>query len=205
MGKAANLKLYTDLSKQLYLSASLMENGKTDSSAVEFGGSYLQPIGAEDPSTAGVSPSAEIRARLYELDARWQPLSDTRLGLAFGQARILDDADGFDRNITWFRVEPRHDFSPSVYAVLRASEIGTYDDQQGYHFDGEILADGDQAFGYDTKRFQRISLGLGWTLNPHALVKFEVGRDRFWVIDGSVFDPGSDDRTFFGTQLVVSF
>lgn len=204
-GKAANLKLYGEPWTGIYLSASAMLNGSTDSSAVEFGGSYLQPVGADNASTAGVSPSATIRARLYELDARWQLRSDTSLALAFGQARILDDASAFDRDITWFRFEPRHDFSPSVYAVLRASEIGTYDGQQGYHFDGAIIAGGEQAFGYDTRRFQRLSAGVGWKINPHAVLKFEAGRDQFWVIDGSPFAQGSDDRTFFGTQLVVSF
>ncbi len=205
LAKALNLKVWGEPAGSVHLSASFMLNGKTDKSALEFGGSNLQPVGADGSSSAGASPSTEIRAQLGELDAKLRLRSDASLALAFGAGKVDDAVDTFDRNLKWFRFEPRCDLSESVFAVLRVSEIGTYDAARGYHFDGEILAEGNDAFGYDTKRFQRLSLGLGWKINPHALAKIEVGRDRFWVISSSPISASADDRTFFGSELVLSF
>jgi hypothetical protein len=203
--KTINLKLSAQPWTDLDVSASFMRNGATRSSALEFGGSNIDPVGSNGFSTAGASPSATVAATLYELDAVVHVRHRTSLGLSFGHAAVDDAVNAFDRSFHWFRVEPRYDFTPSLFGVFRFSEIGTYDSAEGYHFDGEDLAAGNEAFGYDTRRFQRISAGLGWKLNPQSILKLEVGRDRFWVIDGSPADPGAENRDFFGLELVVSF
>ncbi len=205
--KALTAKLYGNPCEDLYLSASFMKNGDAGESAFEFAGSHFVPVGsgAGQPSTLGDSPSTKVDATLFELDARWRLLEQGSLDLSFGRAQVDDPVDAFDRDLTWFAVQPRWDFSSAFYAVARWSEIGTYDDDEGYHFDGKTLADGNAAFGFDARRLQRISVGVGWRPNPHTQVKLEVGRDRFEVIDASPLQPSADDRVFIGMQLVVWF
>lgn len=203
--KAVTAKVYGSPAPWLDLSASFLKNGDSAESAFEFGGSHIEPVGAGGASTAGMSPSEKVDAFLYELDAVCSVGDDARLGLACGHGQVDDDVNTFDRDLTWFRIEPRYNLSEKVYLVLRWSEIGTYDSDEGYHFDGKIIAGGNAAFGYDTKRFRRLSAGLGWLPNPHTIVKLEVGQDKFEVIDASPFDPDDDDREFFGLEVVVAF
>lgn len=204
--KAINLKLQGKVGERLDLSASFMRHGSNPESAIELSGSHIEPVGAGgDPSSAGVSPSSTVSATLYEFDARYHAGHDTSLALSFGQASIDDQVNAFDRSLSWFSIEPRLELTDDLFASVRLSEIGTYDSEEGYHFDGEILAGGNEAFGYDAKRFQRLSAGLTWKPNPHQVVKFEIGRDRFWVIDGSAIDASADNRVFFGLELVLSF
>ncbi|MBI5850377.1 MAG: hypothetical protein HZB39_04970 [Planctomycetes bacterium] len=205
--KALTAKLYGSPCEDLYLSASLMKNGDAGESAFEFGGSHFVPVGsgAGQPSVLGDSPSTKVDATLFELDTRWRFLRQGTLAGSFGQAHVDDPIDAFDRDLTWFAVQPRWDFSGGFYAVARWSEIGTYDAGEGYHFDGKTLADGNVAYGFDAKRLRRISVGLGWKPNPRTLVKLEVGRDAFEVIDASPLRPSADERLFVGLQLVVWF
>lgn len=203
--KAINFKVFGKPCEPLYLSGSLMHNGNSGESAIEFGGSAIEPVGVDGPSTAGVSPNGQVDATLYELDAKCRIRSDASLALSFGHGSVDDRSNAFDRDFRWFSVEPRYEITPNLWAVARLSEIGTYDSDEGYHFDGEILAGGNEAFGYDTRRLQRISAGLGWKPNPRTILKLEIGRDRFWVIDSSPFQPADDRRDFLGFELVVSF
>ncbi|MEE9166787.1 MAG: hypothetical protein V3U24_04900 [Candidatus Neomarinimicrobiota bacterium] len=204
--KAFNAKVSGNPWKPLYLSASFMKNGKAAKSAIEFGGSHFQPVGISDTSSVGTSPSDKVDAILYELDAnyRFGNLGDKgHIAVSYGKA-FQDDHDPiFDRNFGWFSAEPLYKVTEKIYAVMRYSEIGTYNSKNGYHFDGKITAGGNKAFGYDTKRFRRLSLGLGWKPNPRVIVKVEVGRDWFDLIDSSSFDPDIDDRSLFGAELVV--
>lgn len=203
--KAFTAKIYGSPVAALDLSASFLWNGDSAESAIEFGGSNIQPVGADNASTAGVSPSEKVNSALYELDAAWRIGSQGRIGASFGQARIDDDVNAFDRDITWFALEPRYDVTPTIYVVARWSEVGTYDSDEGYRFDGKIIADGNESFGYDVQRFRRLSVGAGWHMNPHTIVKVEVGQDHFGVIDGSPFGTDDSARQFLGLELVLSF
>lgn len=203
--KAVALKVYGNPLDALYLSASFMDNGKAGKSAFEFGGSHFQPVGASHASTLGDSPSAMVNSKLWEVDAAVTLTESAEIDLSFGVAHVNDSDDRFDRHFSWFSVQPKYQISDDVYAVLRFSEIGTSDATDGYHFDGKILAGGNAAFGYDAQRLQRASAGLGWTPNPRALLKLEVGRDRFKLIDGSAFSTSGSDREFFGLEFVLSF
>lgn len=203
--KAVNVKVSGRPHPALYVSSSAMRTGRTSESAVEFGGSHIEPVGVGAPSSVGRSPSRVVSAALYQVDATISPSSRAALALSFGTARIDDDADAFDRDVKWWSVEPRYQLGRGFYAVARYSEIGSYDDARGFHFDGKTTAGGNAAFGYDTRRFQRLSAGVGFRPNPRTLLKAEVGRDWFKTIATSPFDAGDDDRTLFGFALAVGF
>ncbi len=203
--KASTFKIFGNPTDSLYLSTSVMRNGSTGRSAWQFAGSRFQPVGASHESTLGDSPSSQVDAHLYELDAKFSFGEKAYVSGSFGRAFVDDPDSTFDRDFTWFSLEPRYWITPRVYAVARYSEVGTYDSDQGYHFDGKITAGGNTFFGYDTKRFQRLSAGLGWRPNQRVLFKFELGHDWFEVIDASPFTPDDDDRLLYGFELVLGF
>jgi hypothetical protein len=118
--------------------------------------------------------------------------------------RSTTTRNAFDRELTWFLVEPVIRLRSDLELLVRWSEIGTYDDDEGYRFAGKILADG-ETLGYDTRAFRRVSAGLCWTANTHMAVKFEVGRDHFDLIDGATQDANNDERLYFGVEVVGSF
>jgi hypothetical protein len=207
--KAVAVKAYGKPMEALYLSASFMTNGDAATSALEFAGSHFQPIGASHASTLGASPSAQVGARLFEFDAKYQllrsrPSGNAYLSVSLGSAKQNDVVGRFDRNLRWLTVQPYWGFANRWYAVLRFSEIGTYDDNEGFHFDGKTFAGGNAAFGYDTKRFRRVGLGLGWIPNPHVRAKLEIGEDSFDLIAASTLRNGGD-REFIGFEIAVGF
>ncbi len=201
--KALNLKLSGHPLDDLYVSLSLMRNGNAAKSAIEFGGSHFEPVGASHVSTLGESPSDFVSGALYQADAR---LKLSRINgyasLSYGGAQQDDDAGVFERDFRWFSIEVLGHLSAKWYSVVRYSEIGTYDDDEGYHFDGKIYAAGNSSFGYDTRRFRRVAVGLGYEPNPRVRVKFEIGRDDFELIDASPLT-GTDDRGFVGAEVSV--
>ncbi len=203
--KAFNVKLSTDVTDALYVSASGMVNGLAGKSAFEFGGSHFQPIGAGRPSAAGTSPSARVDAALYEVNAILQVGEAAQVSASFGQAHQSDDTPGFDRDLMWGMFEGQVDLTERAYVGARISEFGTYSDTKGYHMDGKIIAGGNSAFGYDAKRLQRIAAGVGYRPNAMTTVKLEVGRDRFWLIDASPFSANGESRFYFGAELALRF
>jgi hypothetical protein len=207
--KAWNLKLYGTPTQSSYLSLSLMKNGDSAESGIEFGGSHIQPVGSEHTSTLGNSASSVVDAVLGELDGRYTfelPNSmNAHLGLAVGLASVADADSVFDRDLRWLSIEPLLELTREWYLAARYSEIGTYDSDEGYHFDGKIYAGGNAAFGYDTERFRRLGLGLGWTPNPNVRAKLEIGRDWFDLIDASALDPNNSERHFAGFEVAAQF
>jgi len=181
-----------------------MRNGRAAKSAFEFGGSHFQPVGASHSSALGNSPNTQVDSILYELDARFEFCCNNYLSFSFGQAFIDDSDSAFNRDLLWFSTEALHNFSKKCYGVVRYSEIGTYDPNEGYHFDGKITAGGNSAFGYDTKRFQRLSLGVGFKPNQRTVIKSEVGWDWFDVIDASPTTPADDNRWLAGLEFVLA-
>lgn len=203
--KAVSFKLHGTPWTPLSLSASVMKNGATSASALILGGSLFQPVGVWGESALGQSPSKMVDALLYEGYAKVRASRKLDFEFSYGRAFVNDEERAFDRDLTWFMVQPRFHLRHDLWVVARYSEIGTYDSNAGYHFGGEFLAGGNEAFGYDAKRLQRFSAGAGWRMNPRAAIKMEVGRDRYEVIDASPFVPGDDDRNFSALEVVVSF
>ena len=206
--KAFNFKIYGNPFESLDLSLSVMTNGDVSKSAIEFGGSHFRPVGAAHQSTLGTSPNTEVDADLMEINAKYNfsfARNEAYLALSFGSAKADDSDPLFDRDFRWFSIEPFIQISKNWYATLRYSEIGTYDDNEGHHFDGKTFAGGNAAFGYDTQRFQRMSLGLGWTPNPRIRAKLEFAKDRYELIDVSPLSPNNGNRNFTGFEIAVGF
>ena len=207
--KAFNLKFYGNPWEQLYLSLSLMSNGDGTKSAFEFGGSHFVPIGVSSTSTLGNSPNTEVESNLFELASKYKfnllNNANGYLAVTFGAAKQDDEASSFDRSIKWFSLEPYLKFSNNWYTVLRYSEIGTYDDDEGYNFKGKTFSGGSAVSSFDIERFRRLGIGLGWTPNPNVLAKFEIGKDWFNLIDASPLSSENDDREFAGFELAVGF
>ena len=197
-------KVACDVTPDVYLSASLLEAGETGVSTIWFGRGLITPVGLFAGSAAGTSPSESVSATLWEGDARLGGSRSWSLGLQYGGGLVDDDVDSFDRGLYWFQVEPAVHLTAELSLILRYSEIGTDDPDEGYLFEGDIFGSGDE-LGYDTHRMQRLSGGLRLALNPHVQIKAEVGHDWYDVIPGSTFDPANDDRLFAGIETVVSF
>ncbi|MGI9293942.1 MAG: hypothetical protein ACR2PS_08155 [Pseudomonadales bacterium] len=203
--KAFNLKVYGNPTDHLSVSASYMHDGDGSKSAIEFGGSHFEPV---IDSGVGSSTSEEVGSSLFEANAKYRfLLADMQayIALSAGLAKQDDDDSFFDRDFRWFSVEPYLQINNQWYTVLRYSEIGTYDDDEGYHFDGKTFAGGNSTLGFDTERFRRLGIGIGWRPNPHLLTKLEVGRDWFDVIDASPLSTNNGDRNFIGLEMAVGF
>lgn len=200
--KALNLKVYGNPTDDFYLSASAMHNGVAAKSAVEFGGSHFQPVGDSHVSSLGISSSSEVSGNLYQIDATYQFSENVSLSAHIGLAHQEDDDTSFDRDFRWFGVEPYVRLNNRWYLSARYSEIGTYDDEEGYHFDGKTFANGNGNFGYDTERFRRVGLAVGYEPNPRVRLKMELGKDWFDLIDASTIAE-KDDRDFLGIEVAV--
>jgi hypothetical protein len=203
-GKLVAAKLYGDVGSDLYLSGSVLSSGKTAQSALTLSGNAITPVGAAGSSTLGASPSDEVAALCWEVDARIAAKRCANLYLGLGRASIDDDAEAFDRELTWFLLEPAVRLTDEVELVLRYSAIGTFDDDEGYLFRGKIAAEGED-LGYDARSLRRLAAGARWTVNPHVAAKLEVGHDWFDLIDASPLDDENDERLYFGVELVASF
>ncbi len=208
--KFVSLKLYGNVSERLYLSASVFDTGDTATSAFEYGGTHLSPVGSDNfPSIVGVSGSSTVDSRSVELDLRYTLGPDRYVKLQWGSVWIDDKDPFFDRKLYYAQVEPKWNlgsrFANKVYVVARASAIGTFDDDEGYGFDGKPFADGKAAFGFDTKALYRWAIGLGYWANPRLLMKLEYSRDDFQTIDGSPTSNTSEDRDLIGAVMAVRF
>lgn len=207
--KAFNLKFYGTPWDPLYLSLSLMSNGDGSKSAFEFGGSHFVPIGVSSTSALGNSTSTEVESNLFELASKYNfNLSNNtsgHLALTFGAAKQDDKDSSFDRSIQWFSIEPYLKFTNNWYTVLRYSEIGTYDDDEGYNFKGKTFAGGLAVSSFDIEKFRRLGVGLGWAPNPRVLAKFEIGKDWIDLINASSLSANNEDREFVGFEMAVGF
>jgi hypothetical protein len=202
--KSATLRVSGEPLRDLYVSGSVFWNGKTDRTALCFTGNTLSPVGSGTvPSTLGASPSAEISAAAAEADLRWSFGEGGHLHLTVGHARVYDDVDAFDRDFTWFVVEPSYPVLPGLRLTARYSEAGTYSSTEGYRFENKPFGNGSASYGYDARRVSRLGVGVAWAARQHVIVKTEVGFDRYEAIDASPL--GNDTRAFVGAELVLSF
>ena len=82
---------------------------------------------------------------------------------------------------------------------------GTFDDKEGYTFDGEPFAGGKDSFGFDVKTLWRYALGLNFRPNPRTLIKLEYSVDDFLLINASPKHGGTDGRELVGIVTAVKF
>lgn len=201
--KMVAAKVYGDPTDHLHLSASALTTGETSESAFHIAGKPLTPVGsAMEPSTLGVSPSTKVETEAWQVNASLQALGRGSVSLAYGGASIDDDVSAFDRDLMWFVAEPSWRLTDELRLTARWSQVGTFDGDEGYKLDGKITAFG-RAFGFDTQSLRRVAVGITWTPSPHVLLKAEVGKDRFELIDLSPFNPMNDDRLYFGMEAIL--
>lgn len=200
---AVTARIGGDCGRGVHASASYLHIRETGRSAVCFSGIWLTPVGVDAPSTLGTSPSAGVRADLGVLDVRFEPGDRFRLRVSLGHGRLDDEVDAFDRDFTWFVLEPAWSPSPRWEVVGRWSEVGTYDDQEGLRFEGRPHANASADVGHDLTRLRRLSLGVRFDVTPALAAKLEVGIDHLDVIDVSPFR--GDDRAYVAAQVVASF
>jgi hypothetical protein len=166
----------------LHFSASVMRTGNIkagDYSGVWFGGGLFQSIGPADTSL--------FRVNLAEIDAtaRWK---GGYVKAAGGYAGYNDNGNGGSgnvaggsgiyggygastsstddhRDIYYSYLEALQHVTPKLYAVTRLSDIRA---RNGY------LIEGDSAtFGLPTSDLWRLSLGVGYSLSSHLVLKAE--------------------------------
>ncbi|MEE8335686.1 MAG: hypothetical protein V3S48_04550, partial [Candidatus Neomarinimicrobiota bacterium] len=180
----------------------------TGMSALEFGGSHITPVGTWHASSAGISPSKKVQYLLAELDTRYSIGTLEKYGyisFSVGQAQLIDAKELFSREWTWFSIESLLKINQKIYCSVRYSDIGTHNPEEGYIFDGKTTAGGIEAFGYDASSLSRISIGAGWKPNPHMVIKLEIGRDWFKLVENSPFEANNDQRSLIGLEIVSSF
>ena len=206
--KSISLKFFGQPVDALDLSASFFRSGSTERSALGFAGATFEPVGRGDgvaTSALGTSPSTEVEAYAYSLDAEYRWENRGHLRLTFGQGFLEDNNSVFDPDWLFFTVEPLIQLNDSWYLVTRFSGIGTFENNKGYHFRGRPFANGTADFGDDAKSLLRFAVGLGYRPNPRTLVKLEYSRDDFEVIDSSTLNDSDEDRDLFGIQVAVRF
>lgn len=208
--KFTSFKVYGQPIDPLYLSASFFRNGKSDESALELGGSHLDPVGsAGRVSALGRSGSSKVDSMAYELDAKYMFGDDRYLKAQFGQIMVDDKISDFDRNIRYFLLEPKWNLGNWLahkwYLVGRYSAVGTFNENKGFTFDGKPFAGGKSAFGYDVKALHRYAVGLGFQPNPRVALKLEYSLDDFRLIKASGKDGGSEGRDLIGFITSVKF
>lgn len=208
--KFLSLKLSGNPTARLYLSASGFWNGESAESAWEFGGAHLVPVGAGSlTSSAGRSGSDSVDAYSYELDARYELGQDRYLKAQYGFAFVDDDQSAFDRSIHYVQIEPKWNLGPAfkhkAYLVGRFSAVGTFNQEEGYAFDGKPFAGGRSAYGFDVKALYRWALGLGYWVNPRTLVKLEYSVDDFHLIEQSSVNAEAEQRDLFGILVAAKF
>jgi hypothetical protein len=203
--KLGALKLYGQPWKDLYSSVSVLASGDSGRSAWRLSGAAIEPVGAGGTtSSAGASPSSAVDLTSWEADARIAEGRRASLNLQYGQAFIGDDVDAFDRDLSWYAIEPTFKLTEKLELLLRYSQIGTGASDEGYVFSGKPIAEAED-FGFDVHSLQRLSGGLCWTPNPHIRAKLEVGHDWVDLIDASPLDAQNDERLYIGLELVTSF
>ncbi len=208
--KSYSIKLYGKPTLNTYFSFSYLNSGETGLSAIWLANSTIQAVGtgfARPTSSLGVSPSSTVDSTLYQLDSKIDLTSAFGLELSYGMAKI-DDIEPFDRDLSWYSVQPKYQFSPNLWLVARYSTIKTDDNNEGYNFSAGFLSDGSFAngpYGFDANRFTREAIALGWRANTNLILKVEVGSDEYEVINVSGFDPSADDRNYTVAELVLSF
>jgi hypothetical protein len=197
---AATLRLHARPAHGLYLSASGLYIHEADVSALCFGGSQIRPVSG---STLGSSASPEVQSSLGSLDVVVDASDAVRVQASVGGGKVNDGDDTFDRTLAWFMVEPSWSFAPRWTLTARYSGAGTFDDREGYRFEGRPYANGSASFGFDLASLERLQIGVGLTLATGLVAKAEVGFDRLRAVDASPL--GDDTRWFTAAELVFAF
>lgn len=187
-------------SDHFYASASGHWSHSADVSALGFNASLVTPV---ENSATGSSSSLEVGLLAGCADVICQLGESFHLQTQIGAARADDDDEAFSRTFYWWTIEPWFQLTPSTILVGRYSGVGTYDDQEGYQFEGRPFANASTTYGFDLRSLERWSLGLHHTFLPGLVGKAEMGCDR---LTGTAASGRPDDTMpFVACELVLTF
>ncbi len=159
--KSVTARIGYDPLSWLHFSGSVMRTGNIragDDSGIWFGDGLFKANGTANTSLFHVN--------LAELDAaaKWK---SGYVKLAGGYAGYNDNGTGADdhRDIYYDYLEALQHVTPKLYAVTRFSQIRARD---GYPIVGDS-----STYGLPTSDLWRLSLGMGYTLSSHLVLKAE--------------------------------
>jgi hypothetical protein len=184
----------------LLASVSGYQAGEAPLSALGFNASLAGPVSG---AAAGSSTSTEVRLTAGCADLIAEPIAGIHLQAQAGAARVGDDDTAFGRTFYWWTVEPWLDLGPATMLVARYSGVGTYDDEEGYRFEGRPFANAGASYGFDLRSLDRLSLGVRHVFVPGLIGKLELGRDRLTGTRTSGLP--DDERSFVAAELVLVF
>jgi hypothetical protein len=217
-----SLKLAADPWEWLHLSVSGLKSGAVGSNsspafaAVWLGELFPRAFGAGSSAQSfshGV-PVAPGPNKLHDIsiiggDAIFK-FPETRLWLSYGGARI-DSSGGtaYDRDLIYWLAElmvQLNLISPRLapaYVALKASGLGTYNDNEGYLLDFR-----DGAIGYNMSELDTYALVVGLPIGDHMTLKAQYALQRIALVRG-ITDPdikeAADHPDFFGMEIGVHF
>lgn len=187
-------------SDRFYASASGHWSHGADISALGFNASLVTPVTG---SASGSSSSLEVGLLTGCADVICRLGDRLHLQAQAGAARVRDDDEAFSRTFYWWTFEPWLQLTESTLLVARYSGVGTYDDQEGYRFEGRPFANATATYGFDLRSLERLSIGLNHTFLPGLVGKAEVGCDR---LTGTAASGRPDDTMpFVACELVLTF
>ena len=189
--KSVAVRVGYDPLSWVHFSASAMRTGdlsvQSDGvSALWFGGGLFQSIGSTNASLFHVN--------LAELDAsaKWKS----------GYVRVAGGYAGYDdnnsvsddhRDIYYYYIEALQHLTPKLYGVTRLSQIRA---------PGGYLIEGDTAtLGLPTSDLWRLSLGLGYSLSSHLVLKVEYLFEKGQLSTGG----RRDHENMFATEAAFKF
>ena len=179
--KSMTARLSYDPTSWLHLSLSALRTGELDAnndywSAVWFGGGWFRSIGSPSTTT--------YHAEQVQGDVALN-FSRGHIKAFAGVARYDDNDPTADnrRDFFYYTVEGVYDVTPKFYAAARFSQVFVED---GYPLPGN----GDLNTYYYNPALQaeelwRLSLGLGYRLNPRVLIKAEYSFEGGKEISGA--------------------
>lgn len=210
----------------LHFSVSGIRTGKLGDSdtaaksALEWGGTHAVAIPIESGELLTFRNGAPITMpdtaplhtlNAYEVDLILNKPGVGRLWFAGGQAFIESGSNSsFDRDFAWWIAEgvlelgAMHEALDRIYLAIRYSGIGTLDSDEGYKF--EAMNNGSD-FGFNTKRVDVISAGIGVRLLENLIFKAEYSHYDFDLVNGAsaVLSGVEDDRDYGGIGFSLAF
>jgi hypothetical protein len=191
--------------------------GETGKSAIEWAGTHAKPVGEGGmpvfQNGALVPPDPSLRiddVMAWEADLIIERPDLGRLWVAAGQAYIQSGGTSFyDRDFTYWIAELTVELGALVsalerfYFATRYSGIGTLDGSEGYLF--EAMNEGGD-LGYNTKRVDAVSVGVGFRIYDNLVFKTEASWFDFDLVSGaSAFRAQARNRSYVGVGLTLGF
>ncbi|MDH4017627.1 MAG: hypothetical protein OEV20_09815 [Actinomycetota bacterium] len=221
--KQYSLKLMTDPTPWLHLSASFLYGGDVGSatSPGSGGGLWLGETWARGIGVNTTLPvyqnGAAVADGPFKVDSSWYAGADAifdfedkaSVWLAYGAWDIGSPDGAYDRMIhSWIAEVVVYGslFSPrldGVYLGARASGLGTYDDDRGYSYDVRTLAQ----TGYNGRSLEEYSAVLGWQPIELLVLRFEYTHRRATMVSGvpAAQLDYEDDLDAWGVEIGVHF